>query len=171
MLLMPALLIAVAGCGGDSPTASEGPSARFIPEAAVGGNAILLSNTVNIGTFLVLDVQVVEVENLHFATFDLAFPSHVLSLNEAREGGYLSNFGVEPVEFVVSESPGVVSIDVRRLGDPPGLSGSGRLVSLRFQVIGEGSGDLVFRQTRATDPSRTEIPGLVWLGGRVENDF
>jgi general secretion pathway protein D len=116
-----------------APAATPAPAAparvAFTPglvTAASGGTV-----TVSLG--------VENVTDLYSAPLRFKFDPNVLRLDDVTRGGFLSGDGRD-VLFTrnIQNSTGDVTINLRRNTGVGGLSGSGTLVTMTFQVIGKG---------------------------------
>lgn len=90
------------------------------------------------GTFS-LNVQVENVNDLFSAPLRLKFDPNVLQLQEVTRGSFLAADGRE-VLFTrnIQNEAGETSIQLSRMPGNAGMSGSGSLVTLTFQVVGKG---------------------------------
>lgn len=176
--VLAVLLLALAcggggGGGGGGPTDPPPPTAAltFTPGGTAGGNVVLLTRTgATGGSDLELAVEAREVTSLYGVAFDLGYPAQVLSFEGATQGSFLASGGVQ-VSLQVAEETGNLIVGVTRLGQAPGASGSGTLVTLRFRAVGSGSGTLAFSRTQAVDPQGLPLDGIAFVGGTVQSTF
>jgi hypothetical protein len=168
-------LAMLAACGGGgSPTRPPPPppptaSLTFTPGGAAGGSAVVLARTgATGGRELDLAVEAREASALYGVAFDLGYPASVLSFEGATAGGFLAEGGFQ-VSLQVAEETGNLIVGVTRLGDVPGASGGGTLLTLRFRSIGSGTGALSFSRTQAIDADGLAIGGMAFVGGSVQS--
>jgi general secretion pathway protein D len=91
------------------------------------------------GGTVTVSLAVENVTDLFSAPLRFKFDPNVLRLDEVTRGGFLSGDGRD-VLFTrnIQNTTGDVTINLRRNTGVSGLSGSGTLVTLTFQVIGKG---------------------------------
>lgn len=168
------VLAALAACGGGSPTRPPPPppptsSLTFTPGAASGGSAVVLARTGPTGgSDLHLAVEARQVSSLYGVAFDLGYPASILSYEGATVGDFLGQDGFQ-VSLQVADETGNLIVGVTRLGDVPGASGSGMLLTLRFRAVGSGTGSLSFSRTQAVDADGRPIGGVTFVGGTVQS--
>ncbi len=173
LLLLAALLALEIGCGGGGggggPTQPAAPTLTFVPDGAAGASSVALQNASGTSvTTLTLQLNAQQVANLYGVAFDLTYPATVLHFIDAAQGSLLGGGGA-PVSLQVSEvSSGHLVVGLSRLGNVGGVaSGTGVLLSLRFQVNAAGSGLFAFSRSACYDPSASPIAGVQWIGGTV----
>jgi len=126
--------------------ASGGRSARYLP--ATGHLLYVLES------------------DLFGVAFDLSYPTGQLTFAAADEGPFLAQ-GADVVSQVVEISPGRLVVGLSRLGQVPGVDGTGVLLILDFAVGANGSGDLTFSDNQAFDADGSVASGISWSGGTV----
>jgi general secretion pathway protein D len=91
------------------------------------------------GGTVALNLQVENVTDVFTAPLRIRFDPNVLRVTEVTQGGFLAGDGRE-VLFTrnILNDTGEVSVNLSRAPGSPGVSGSGTLVTLTFQVIGKG---------------------------------
>jgi hypothetical protein len=118
---------------------------------------------------LTLELQAQNVAGLYGIAFDLTYPANLLRLEETTEGIWLSDSSLVQTSFLDdSSTSGRIVVGLTRLGDEPGKSGSGALLSLRFTAIGSGGGSLNFSRNEAFDADGKLLPSQSWAGGTVQ---
>jgi len=161
------------GGGGSGPVGPPPPppqSLTFTPAGVPGAMTVFLDTGAgtDVNT-LVLQVRVNEADDLYGVTFDLVFPSQLLSFrpNRTDEGRFLRGPGVR-TSLVVREQNGRLLISYTRLGaGAGGESGSGLLFSLEFGTTASGDGTLGLESTLAYDGNGARRFDYDWLGGSV----
>lgn len=115
-----------------------------------------------------IEVRVDNAKDLSSATLSIAFDPAVLTLKEVVEGDFMKKDG-KNVSLVSSTPPsgGTVDVQINRVTDEKGISGSGTLFTLVFEGQRAGASSRVdFRNVRLLNPSRGPInadifPGLI----------
>ena len=116
-----------------APANPPGPVAPARVVFAPGGVEAAAGGTVTVS------LAVENVTDLFSAPLRFKFDPNVLRLDEVTRGGFLAGDGRD-VLFTrnIQNTTGDVTINLRRNTGVGGLSGSGTLVTLTFQVIGKG---------------------------------
>jgi hypothetical protein len=111
-------------------TPGAGPTVTFAPSAAQA----------QLGGPLAVAVQVNNATDLFAAPMRIKYDPKVLRLNEIRPGALFSGDGQQPT-FTrdIRNEVGEASWNLNRLPGSSGVSGSGTVAVLTFQVIGKGS--------------------------------
>jgi hypothetical protein len=167
------LVLALAGCGGGGGGGGGStpvepppppPGVTFNAQGTTGANSIVLASGAgtDIDT-LVLEVRLLGVSDLYGAAFDLRFPSGVLQFVRATAGETLGGGAVQ----AALSGPGNLVVGASRLGEVPGIEGSGVLLTLEFTAIAAGEGAFSFARNSAYDPDGRPITGITWAAGSV----
>lgn len=167
------LFTVVAACGGsDGGGGGGGPVAppSGISFTATGGaatNSIVLRQSPNsTPNLLRLDVVAQGMTNLYGVAFDVVFPNQVLSLNTVTEGSFLAGANTS-LQFEPTPN-GRVVVGLTRLGNAPGATGSGVLVTIELASrSAAGAGAIAFERNAAYTPTGSTIGGVVWGAGSV----
>jgi len=117
---------------------------------------------------LVLELVAQDVVPIYGVSFDLQYPSSVLSFDAAAEEGFLSNDGNTPTLQVAEGPVGNLVIGLSRLGSLPGIAGSGVLLTLQFRTVGNGGGSFRFDANQAFDANGDPLPAVAWGAGSVQ---
>jgi hypothetical protein len=182
VLLAPACLACLAclgwacgggggGGGGGNPT-QPNASLTFTP-AGVGAPSIRLEREGVGASTLVLEVMADQVTDLYGVAFDLSFPSNLLRFDGGDEGDFLSGPAGSGVgtSLQLTANGGVLVVGVTRLGDVPGRTGSGVLLTLRFTAIASGTGSFSFSANQAFDSDGDALGSVAWGGGSVRTQL
>jgi general secretion pathway protein D len=131
-----------------SPTASQNTSLQFEPGTA----ALKVGETTTIG------VTVQNVQDLYSIPMLLQFNPAVISIEDVRQGGFLSG-GTQEVAIVerVDKERGQAIISATRMPNTPGVSGSGTLVGIVVKGIAPGNSQLSIVQVNAKDSQQRPI--------------
>ena len=118
------------------------------------------------GKNLLLRVEAAEVTDLYGLSFDLEFPKKRLrwKKNSKVAGSFLSE-GDTAATFVIDKQKprGMLHVGASRLGDVPGVSGSGVIIDIGFVNRNKsGPRELTLSETVALDSNAEPIPDLVW---------
>jgi len=143
----------------------------FTPDASAGANSIYLSaGQGGSSSALVLEVDAQSVTDLYGVGFLLRYPDDLLSYskNSAAEGSFLSESGEVDIDLQVRErSDGELTVGISRLGEVPGATGSGTLLSLEFTRKSAGSGPMEMADHDALDSYGEVQVAVTWIGGSV----
>jgi hypothetical protein len=154
------------GGGGGGPTAPPPvlPGFVFTPAGAAGANSLsLASGAATTATTLVLEVRATQVTDLYGVAFNLTYPSAQLQFVRATAGPLL---GTGAVQATVSPV-GTLIVGATHLGNVPGASGSGVVMTLEFSAGTAGTGSFAFTRNSALDSAGLPLPGITWVAGSV----
>src|ERR1700704_135868 len=128
--------------------ASQNPTLRFDP----GTVSLKPGETTTIG------VVVQNVQDLYSIPMLLQFNPAVISVEDVRQGGFLSG-GTQEVAIVerVDKERGQAIISATRMPNTPGVSGSGTLVGIVVKAIAPGNSQLSIVQVNAKDSQQRPI--------------
>src|SRR5882672_7559995 len=128
--------------------ASQNPTLRFDP----GTVALKPGETTTIG------VVVQNVQDLYSIPMLLQFNPAVISVEDVRQGGFLSG-GTQDIAIVerVDKERGQAIISATRMPNTPGVSGSGTLVGVVVRGVAAGNSQLSIVQVNAKDSQQRAI--------------
>jgi general secretion pathway protein D len=128
--------------------ASQNPTLRFDP----GTVALKPGETTTIG------VVVQNVQDLYSIPMLLQFNPAVISVEDVRQGGFLSG-GTQDIAIVerVDKERGQAIISATRMPNTPGVSGSGTLVGIIVRGVAPGNSQLSIVQVNAKDSQQRPI--------------
>jgi general secretion pathway protein D len=131
-----------------NPSTSSNAALGFEPGTA----ALKTGETTTIG----LTVQ--NVQDLYSIPMLLQFNPAVISIEDVRQGGFLSG-GTQEVAIVerVDKERGQAIISATRMPNTPGVSGSGTLVGIVIKAIAPGNSQLSIVQVNAKDSQQRPI--------------
>jgi general secretion pathway protein D len=129
--------------------ASQNPTLRFDP----GTVALKPGETTTIG------VVVQNVQDLYSIPMLLQFNPAVISVEDVRQGGFLSG-GTQDIAIVerVDKERGQAIISATRMPNTPGVNGSGTLVGIIVRGVAPGNSQLSIVQVNAKDSQQRPIP-------------
>lgn len=128
------------------------------------------------GDTITVNVNVAGVTDLYSISFDLIYSSAVLSYDSTTEGDFLYGGGTPPdpptttmQAALLDGAPGDLVVGISRLGGIGGISGSGTLATIQFQVIGDycTSGDISFSFNSLENPTGLDITAT-WNGATLD---
>jgi general secretion pathway protein D len=119
---------------------------------APGGTTLKVGETSTIG------VVVQNVQDLYSIPMLLQFNPAVISIEDVRQGGFLSG-GTQDVAIVerVDKERGQAIISATRMPNTPGVSGSGTLVGIVVKGLAPGNSQLSIVQVNAKDSQQRPI--------------
>jgi len=128
--------------------ASQNPTLRFDP----GTVSLKPGETTTIG------VVVQNVQDLYSIPMLLQFNPAVISVEDVRQGGFLSG-GTQDIAIVerVDKERGQAIISATRMPNTPGMSGSGTLVGIVVRGVAPGNSQLSIVQVNAKDSQQRPI--------------
>lgn len=155
------------GGGGGGPTAPPPPPQPAIVFTSTGtssaNSVVLASGTGSNATTLILEVRAISVADVYGVAFDLRYPSNLLQFVRATPGGLLEAGSVQ----AAAAGEGNLVVGASRLGEVPGVTGSGTLLTLEFTALTAGDGTFSFARNSALDPDARSLPGVTWAAGSV----
>lgn len=140
------------------------PAIVFTAAGTSSPNSVVLaSGAGSNATTLLLEVRAISVTDVYGVAFDLRYPNTLLQFVRATPGSLLEGGSVQAA--VASE--GNLVVGATRLGEVPGVTGSGTLVTLEFTALTAGDGTFSFSRNSALDPDARSIPNVTWAAGSV----
>lgn len=170
--LLASTLAACGGGGGSSPPPPGSATATFTAAAPPPGAGITITGPTGAQqSTITLDINAQSLPGGTFAVaFDLDFDSNLLAFSGSTSGTFFEQAG--PVSYQVTTAPGSngkLIVGVSLQGRPSGVTGSGRIVSLRFNVQNNtGTTVLVFSGNTVFDMSAQPV-AAAWAAGSVQN--
>jgi general secretion pathway protein D len=129
-------------------SASQNASLQFEPGTA----------SLKVGETSTIGVTVQNVQDLYSIPMLLQFNPAVISVEDVRQGGFLSG-GTQEVAIVerVDKERGQAIISATRMPNTPGVSGSGTLVGIVIKGLAPGNSQLSIVQVNAKDSQQRPI--------------
>ncbi len=149
----------------EPPKPQAAPAAALAPAAANSSpaqNATLRfepgTAALKAGETTTIGVTVQNVQDLYSIPMLLQFNPAVISIEDVRQGGFLSG-GTQEVAIVerVDKERGQAIISATRMPNTPGVSGSGTLVGIVVKALAPGSSQLSIVQVNAKDSQQRPI--------------
>jgi general secretion pathway protein D len=97
----------------------------------------------------------------------LAFDPKLLAVERVDDGGFLGGSGAAQV-LADSSTPGTVVLGASRLGQRPGVAGSGTVARITFRALANGTTAVRFADRRVLDPQLLEIASVESASASVE---
>ena len=170
-ILGMALLVLGLACGSDGGDGGSpvGPPSgiSFQPSSVPGTNSLALGTEAGSTTQLLrLELRAQNMTNVYGLSFDLLYPSQLLSFTASTEGSFLG--GTQTTMQVEERTPGRLVVGISRLGNVPGANGSGVVMTLEFMSQSvAGNGAIQFQSNTAFAANGAPIGGVAWGGGTV----
>ncbi len=145
-----------------APAAASATPAPTPANASLSQNASLQFEPANIslktGETTTIGVAVQNVQDLYSIPMLVQFNPAVVSIEDVRQGGFLSG-GTQEVAIVerVDKERGQAIISATRMPNTPGVSGSGTLVGIVVKGIAPGNSQLSIVQVNAKDSQQRPI--------------
>ncbi len=142
--------------------AQSAPATPAPAPASTSQNATLgfqpAASTLKVGETATIGVTVQNVQDLYSIPMLLQFNPAVVSIEDVRQGGFLSG-GTQEVAIVerVDKERGQAIISATRMPNTPGVSGSGTLVGIVVKGIAPGNSQLSIVQVNAKDSQQRPI--------------
>lgn len=89
--------------------------------------------------------------NLYNWSFQLAYDTNILTAINVVEGGFLSGGGSVTFQNQINDAAGTIKANCTLIGDVAGVSGSGTLATITFDVDSKGSTSLTLSNTKLTE--------------------
>ena len=117
---------------------------------------------------LQVDLVATQVRDLYGVSFDLVFPSNFVRYEEIVEHpSFAGDAGTQTSLLASQASGGVVVVGLSRIGESPGFSGTGVLMTASFTPLTPGLGALAFENQLASDSAGIPQDLIAWFGGTV----
>ena len=146
---MPATLAPGAPPGTVTPAAqTQGAQLHFDPAAV----------TVKPGETTTIGLAVQDAQDLYSIPMLLQFDPKVISVEDVRQGGFLSG-GTQPIAIVqrVDKERGQAIISATRMPNTPGVSGSGTVFGIVVRGVAAGSSTISILQVNARDSQQRPL--------------
>jgi general secretion pathway protein D len=140
-------------------TPSPGPPAQGQPAQAVRVRFEPATAALKPGDTTTINVVVENVQDLFSIPMLLQYNPAVISVEEVRNGGFLSG-GTQDIAIVqrVDKERGQAIVSATRQPNTPGVSGSGTLLGIVIKAVAPGTSSLSILQVNARDSQQKSIP-------------
>ena len=176
VIVLACLLAACGGGGGGGGTPPPPPptpiTASFQPAATPPAPSVVINgpSSSQQGT-ITLDLVASGVSSPAYgAAFDLDFNPNIVRFNSVQSGAFFETAGQVSYQAAVSPSnAGKLVVGVTLLGSGSGATGTGRMLSVRFQILNTvGTSDLTFGGNSLVSPAGQTLPSLSWAAGSIQ---
>jgi len=126
--------------------------------------------TVTNGNTVALDIKVSNVVDFYGFQFNVGYNSQILQFVSATKGTFLGNNGQVDLFCLTPNStvPGLIkNVVCTRLGDIPGVSGTGMVERITFKAIAKGVADVVLSNVKLLDSNANGITATSIGNGKV----
>jgi general secretion pathway protein D len=153
---------AVPAPGAPMPPPGSAPGAVSQPAQAQGQGAQLhfdpATITVKPGETTTIGLSVQDAQDLYSIPLLLQFDPKVISVEDVRQGGFLSG-GTQPIAIVqrVDKERGQAIISATRMPNTPGVSGSGTVFGIVVRGVAAGSSSISILQVNARDSQQRPL--------------
>jgi len=145
------------------PTSPGAPASGAGVRLALAPAAVRLSA----GQTFTLDVVVDARVAVSHLPATLVYDPQALAVESVAPGGFLGDASVAQV-LADSSTPGTVVLGASRLGQRPGVAGTGTVARVTFRALANGASAVSFARRRALDARLVEIAGVEAAGAAVE---
>lgn len=169
ILCVPFALVMLSACGGGGSSPTGPGKTVTLSGSTTGYNVYMAPNaSQSSGTVLAIDIKVDNVSNLYGAAFDVNFDSTKAIYSSSYSAGSFLEGGGNAVAYNIATqagNSGKLLVGASRQGIVGGTSGSGTLVTLKFNITGGGS--MSFSNNSLKDLSGNTISATWSSGGTV----
>jgi general secretion pathway protein D len=154
----------------NSPAPENTPQPDTPPAPAVVGFSPAQVTT-TVGSEFQVDVVISNATDVGHVPHWIQFDPNILQFVSIAEGDFMNSDGTQ-TSFLTSVQPsGTIIVGLSRLGRRPGVSGEGRLCSVKFKAVAAGTATLRFSQARVKSPANRDLPAsfgsaTVTVGGQ-----
>lgn len=155
----------------DTPNIFSGnftPTVQLVPGLS---NTIYLDSTnLKPNEFLVLDVTAVLINGLvEEARFNIDFSGSVIQYESFAPGDFFGTEDEVQYNFTSNQNnPNRISFNISRK-DLSVVTGSGKLISIRFRLVGFGNSGFQFTDNVLLQPSGQALFPMNWFGGNISS--
>lgn len=175
-LALLSMALIVSGCPPKTPTGPTENPLTFSGASSPGDNTIYMAynRALSSGNILAIDVKVNNISTpVYGAAFDVEFDSSKAAYDSLLPGIFLEDGG-NTVNYnldLQSDNNNKFVVGISRQGNVNGVTGSGIIVTLKFNVTGETYVRFVRNSSNLLEKiSATQtqpIPGITWSDGTV----
>ncbi len=162
--------------GGNTPPPPPPQGATFTPEATPSAPRIIVNgpSSRQVGT-ITIDVYADSISAPTYGVaFDMDFDPTIVTFNGSQQGVFLDK-GFQPqlsyqaaTATGAQPNPGKLIVSATRLGNIGGVTGSGTIISLTFNILNKGGQtSLAFSNNNLLDVNGQPLPGINWSAGKI----
>ena len=124
------------------------------------------NQSISLGEKFPLEIRADNVSYLFATPFYLLYDTNFLKFDSAAEGTFLNQNNMDSTTFLFSNDStrGRITIGLTRLGQVPGVSGSGLLMTVYFGAINKGASNIDFANASARIVTENDFtPGVTTM--------
>ncbi len=141
----------------DPPGPIDPPPVPPNPGQDITLNLVSQAQAITVGDEVTVELRVNARSPLSHVPFTLEYDPRRLEPLEVSDGGF---FGASNEVLFDTSRPGRVLVGASRLGDVPGVAGSGAIVTLRFRTLAPGPTELGLSELKVLDETLAEYQGV-----------
>ena len=147
----PGAAPATAAPGAASPQAQPAPMGELGFEPATA--------SLKVGETTTIGVTVKNAQDLYSVPMLIQYDPKVVSIEDVRQGGFLSGGGQQPIAVVqrVDKERGQAIVSATRMPNTPGVSGNGTIVGLIGRGVAPGTSPISVLQVNARDSQQRPL--------------
>lgn len=115
-------------------------------------------HVVQVGDQFAIDVEIEDAVDVASVGLRLTYDPNVVELVSVEEGEFLGRDGAQTSFQSASAGAGATAIGATRVGDVPGVSGTGVLVRLLFQAVSPGFTEVEISTAAVRNPAGRSLP-------------
>jgi general secretion pathway protein D len=140
-----------------APGAAANPQAQGAPMAELGFDPATV--TIKPGDTTTIGVTVKNAQDLYSVPMLIQYDPKVISIEDVRQGGFLSGGGQQPIAVVqrVDKERGQAIVSATRMPNTPGVNGNGTIVGLVVKGLAPGNSTISILQVNARDSQQRPL--------------
>ena len=117
------------------------------------------SASIKVGETTTIGVSVKNAQDLYSVPMLIQYDPKVVSVEDVRQGGFLSGGGQQPIAVVqrVDKERGQAIVSATRMPNTPGVSGNGTIVGLIVRGVAAGNSTISILQVNARDSQQRPL--------------
>ena len=162
-VVMTPPLPAQAGANGATPTPASAAPGAATPQAQPAAMGELgfepAAASIKVGETTTIGVAVKNAQDLYSVPMLIQYDPKVVSIEDVRQGGFLSGGGQQPIAVVqrVDKERGQAIVSATRMPNTPGVSGNGTIVGLIVRGVAAGNSAISILQVNARDSQQRPL--------------
>lgn len=150
------------GAPGAAPPGTAAPGAAT-PQGQPAAMAELgfepAAATIKVGETTTIGVSVKNAQDLYSVPMLIQYDPKVVSIEDVRQGGFLSGGGQQPIAVVqkVDKERGQAIVSATRMPNTPGVNGNGTIVGLIVKGVAAGNSAISILQVNARDSQQRPL--------------
>jgi len=115
--------------------------------------------SIKVGETTTIGVAVKNAQDLFSVPLLIQYDPKVVSIEDVRQGGFLSGGGQQPIAVVqrVDKERGQAIVSATRMPNTPGVSGNGTIVGLIVRGVAAGNSTISILQVNARDSQQRPL--------------